>query len=67
MSDNTYTGILVYEGLKGLRHERSMYLGSYGVLQEGHAPRALNQTLQEGVSNSIDEHLIGAGDRKSVV
>lgn len=62
MSDNTYTGILVYEGLKGLRHERSMYLGSYGVLQEGHAPRALNQTIQEVVSNSIDEHLIGAGD-----
>lgn len=63
---NTYTGTKSYEGLKGLRHNRSMYLGSYGVLNDGHAPRALNQTIQEVVSNSIDEYLVGAGNEIKV-
>lgn len=50
-----------YKGLKGLRHRRSMYLGNPGLLDDGHAPRALNQTMQEIISNSIDEFLGGYG------
>lgn len=62
IQDN-YTDILTYSGLKGLRSERAMYLGAYNVLSEGHSPRALIQTAQEVVSNSIDEILAGAGDK----
>ena len=62
MTTNTYTGITTYEGLKGLRHERAMYLGSFTLLDNLHAPRALTQTVQEVVSNSIDEYLVGAGN-----
>lgn len=61
-----YTGIETYEGLKGLRAERAMYLGNTGLTSDRHAPRALNQTLQEIVSNSIDEFVAGHGDQISI-
>lgn len=62
MIENNYVGSTSYPGLKGIRHNRSMYLGGVGVLDVLHAPRALNQTVQEVVSNSIDEFLVGAGE-----
>lgn len=58
--ENNYTGMTLYEGLLGLRNERAMYLGSALVLSPKHAPIALVQTMQEVVSNSIDEFLVGA-------
>lgn len=58
---NNYTGIDVLEGLAGLRQRRSMYIGSTGVLNEGHAPHALTQLSQEILSNSLDEALEGYG------
>lgn len=62
MKKNTYSSITTYDGLKGLRHRRSMYLGNPGLLDDGHAPSALNQTMQEVISNSIDEFLDGYGN-----
>jgi len=61
MSNNNYTGIDVHEGLDGLRHRRSMYIGSTGILNEGQAPHALIQLSQEILSNSLDESLEGYG------
>lgn len=61
MSNNNYTGIDVHEGLDGLRHRRSMYIGSTGILNEGQAPHALIQLSQEILSNSLDEALEGYG------
>lgn len=61
MSNNNYTGIDVHEGLDGLRHRRSMYIGSTGILNEGQAPHALIQLSQEILSNSLDETLEGYG------
>lgn len=66
MIENSYTGIATYEGLNGLRHERAMYLGATTLLDAIHAPRALTQTVQEAVSNSIDEYTAGAGDTITV-
>lgn len=61
MIESNYTGVVTYEGLKGMRKKPSMYLGSTGVLQQGHAPRALTQMGQEVISNSLDEALAGFG------
>ena len=63
---NNYAEILSQEGLKGLRKRRSMYLGSTGILSEHHAPGALTQTVQEVVSNSIDEFVEGYGHEINV-
>lgn len=64
---NTYVGGEVQEGLKGIRYQIGMYLGSTGVTSDRHAPRALTQMAQETVSNSRDEILAGYGDRIDVV
>ena len=57
-----YTGITTLGGLMGVRTRLSMYIGSTGVLREGHMPRALSQMMQEVVSNAADEFLAGHGD-----
>lgn len=59
---NVYANVTTYEGLKGMREKPAMYLGSTGVLKEGHAPRALIQMAQEVMSNSFDEALAGYGN-----
>ena len=59
---SAYTGITTLEGLMGVRSRLSMYIGSTGVLREGHMPRALTQMMQEVVSNAADEYLAGYGD-----
>lgn len=61
-SKATYTGITTLEGLMGVRTRLSMYIGSTGVLREGHMPRALAQMMQEVISNAADEYLAGYGD-----
>lgn len=64
---NNYTGIDVHEGLEGLRHRRSMYIGSTGILNEGQAPHALIQLSQEILSNSLDEALEGYGSDIEII
>jgi len=64
--ENNYTGIDVHEGLNGLRHRRSMYIGSTGILNEGQAPHALIQLSQEILSNSLDEALEGYGSEINI-
>lgn len=66
VSRESYVEGKVLAGLEGLRTRLSMYLGSTGILREGHAPRALTQMLQETVSNSADEFLAGFGDEINV-
>ena len=61
MTETKYTGVKTLEGLAGMRAKPAMYLGSTGVLQKGHAPRALTQMGQEVISNSLDEALAGFG------
>lgn len=61
MTETKYTGVKTLEGLAGMRAKPAMYLGSTGVLQKGHAPRALTQMAQEVISNSLDETLAGFG------
>lgn len=63
---NNYTGIDAYEGLEGLRHRRSMYIGSTGILNETQAPHALTQLSQEILSNSLDEALEGYGSQITI-
>lgn len=58
---NNYSTVTTYDGLKGLRFRRSMYLGNTTIMNEGHCPHALIQTAQEVMSNSIDEFLAGYG------
>lgn len=64
---NNYTGIDVREGLDGLRHRRSMYIGSTGILNNGQAPHALIQLSQEILSNSLDEALEGYGSEIDIL
>lgn len=64
---NTYTGASVQEGLDGVRHQLGMYLGSTGLVNDRHAPRALTQMAQEVLSNARDEIVAGYGDRIDVV
>lgn len=66
-SDKKYLGGTVLSGLDGVRTRLSMYIGSTGVLREGHMPRALVQMMQEVVSNSADEYLAGYGKVIEVV
>jgi len=61
VKQNNYTTIESKSGLQGLRHRRSMYIGSTGILSENHAPHALTQLSQEILSNSLDEALEGYG------
>ena len=61
MTETKYIGVKTLEGLAGMRAKPAMYLGSTGVLQKGHAPRALTQMAQEVISNSLDEALAGFG------
>ena len=63
---NQYTSIESKTGLQGLRHRRSMYIGSTGILSENHAPHALTQLSQEILSNSLDEALEGYGNEINV-
>ena len=63
---NQYTSIESKTGLQGLRHRRSMYIGSTGILSENHAPHALTQLSQEILSNSLDEALEGYGNEINI-
>ena len=58
---NEYVNVVTKAGLAGMRAKPAMYLGSTGVLVQGHAPRALTQMAQEVISNSLDEALVGHG------
>lgn len=64
---NDYNGITVYAGILGVRHERGMYIGGTGVVSDKHAPRGLTQLLQEILSNSTDEYVVGYGGEIDVV
>lgn len=64
--ENQYTGVDTKNGLEGMRSKVSMYLGSTGVLREGHSPKALIQMAQEVVSNSADEALAGYGSKVTI-
>ena len=60
-----YDSITSMEGLEHIRRRPGMYVGS--VAQDGdNMPEALVQILQETLSNSIDEALVGYGDEISV-
>lgn len=63
---NSYNGVKVHEGLSGLRHERAMYIGGTGLVSKHHAPRGLTQLIQEIISNSVDEFVVGYGSKISV-
>lgn len=63
---NTYTGATEQAGLSGIRHQIGMYIGSTGVVDQRHAPRALTQMAQEVVSNARDEIVAGYGDTVDV-
>lgn len=67
MTEANYTGVQTLEGLAGMRAKPAMYLGSTGVLQKGHAPRALTQMGQEVISNSLDEALAGFGKKVKII
>lgn len=67
MAEANYTGVQTLEGLAGMRAKPAMYLGSTGILQEGHAPRALTQMGQEVISNSLDEALAGFGKSVKII
>ena len=67
MTEQQYVNVETKEGLEGMRAKPAMYLGSTGVLKEGHAPRALTQMAQEVLSNSLDEALAGYGDTVRIV
>lgn len=67
MTEANYTGVQTLEGLSGMRAKPAMYLGSTGILQKGHAPRALTQMGQEVISNSLDESLAGFGKLVQIV
>lgn len=67
MAEQQYVTVDTKEGLDGMRAKPAMYLGSTGVLMQGHAPRALTQMAQEVISNSLDEALAGHGDVVDVV
>lgn len=66
VNENTYAEIEVLPGLPGMRQRRSMYIGSTGILNEGHAPSALTQLSQEILSNSLDERVEGYGHKISI-
>ena len=61
-----YDTITTYEGLEGLRHRPSMYIGSTVSDDDKKSPRGLIQIAQEVISNSTDEALNGYGDTISV-
>lgn len=61
MTENNYTSITTHEGLMGVRNRRSMYLGTATLLEGVSSVPALVQTVQELVSNSIDEYVEGYG------
>lgn len=67
MTEQQYVNVETKEGLEGMRAKPAMYLGSTGVLKEGHAPRALTQMAQEVLSNSLDEALAGYGNTVRIV
>lgn len=67
MTEQQYVNVETKEGLEGMRAKPAMYLGSTGVLKEGHAPRALTQMAQEVLSNSLDESLAGYGNTVRIV
>ena len=67
MTEQQYVNVETKEGLEGMRAKPAMYLGSTGVLKEGHAPRALTQMAQEVLSNSLDEALAGYGNTVKIV
>lgn len=67
MTEQQYVNVETKEGLEGMRAKPAMYLGSTGVLKEGHAPRALTQMAQEVLSNSLDEALAGYGKTVKIV
>lgn len=67
MTEQQYVNVETKEGLEGMRAKPAMYLGSTGVLKEGHAPRALTQMAQEVLSNSLDEALAGYGKTVRIV
>lgn len=66
MTEQLYVNVETKEGLDGMRAKPAMYLGSTGVLKQGHAPRALTQMAQEVLSNSLDEALAGYGKTVTV-
>lgn len=67
MAERQYVTVDTKEGLDGMRAKPAMYLGSTGVLMQGHAPRALTQMAQEVISNSLDEALAGFGEVVEVI
>ena len=67
MAEQQYVTVDTKEGLDGMRAKPAMYLGSTGVLMQGHAPRALTQMAQEVISNSLDEALAGFGEVVEVI
>lgn len=67
MVTKDYTGVEVRDGLEGLRSLREMYIGGTGIVSNRHAPRGLTQLIQEILSNSVDEFLVGFGKQITVI
>lgn len=64
---NKYVGATTQGGLSGVRQNPAMYVGSTGVFDSKHSPRALIQMLQEVVSNAADEYIAGYGTEIQVI
>lgn len=64
-SRKAYDSISTYEGLEAVRNRPGMYVGST-TSENGEQPRALQQLIQEIISNSADEAMNGYGDTVSV-